>query len=64
MYLIELITMFSYISLRQIVTKTTSDLKVLFYVPGSTYCEVLIHFFTVFRRQNDKLFEGHIRCTW
>ena len=56
--------MFSYISLRQIVTKITSDLKVLFYVPGSTYCEVFIHFFTVFRRQNDKLFEGHILCTW
>ena len=64
MYLVVLIAMFLYNSLRHIKAKMTSYLEVRFYVLRSTYSNDFIHFFTSYHGQNHQLFEGTILCTW
>ena len=64
MYLVVIVAMILYISLRHITDKMTSYLEVRFYVLGSTCCDVFIQFFTSHHGQNDQLFGGMILCTW
>ena len=64
MYLVVLIAMILYISLRHITAKITSYLEVRLYVLGSTYCSVFIHFFTSYHGPNDQLFGGTILSAW
>ena len=63
MYLVVLIAMILYISLRHITAKMTSYLEERFYVLGSTYRDVFIHFFTSYQHRYYQLFGGMILCT-